>query len=113
HSVCVLNGGPLLRRIMDDRNVATADTLAKRLAIDQLRVALSRPAERLLWVDTAPDPVTVREVGRLLRAPGEVTLAPVTVEALRTCLEEEELQVEERIQRCQRDARQLVPVKPD
>ena len=37
----------------------------------------------------------------------------MTAEALRTCLEEEELEVEERLQRCQRDARQLVSVKPD
>jgi len=116
HSVCVLNGGSLLRRIVGDRaqsNHAPADTLAKRLAIDQLRVALSRPAERLLWVDTAPDGATVKEVSRLLRSPGEVALLPMTGEALRTCLDEEELEIEERLQRCQRDARQLVSVKPD
>ena len=37
----------------------------------------------------------------------------MTAEALRTCLDEEELEIEERLQRCQRDARQLVAVKPD
>ena len=78
HSVCVLNGGSLLRRIVDDRthssNHAAADTLARRLAIDQLRVALLRPAERLLWVDTSPDPATVKEVSRLLRPPSEIAL---------------------------------------
>jgi hypothetical protein len=117
HSVCLLNGGSLLRRIVGDRahltNPAPSDTLAKRLAIDQLRVALSRPTERLLWVDTSPDGATVKEVGRLLRSPAEIALLPMTAEALRTCLEEEELEVEERLQRCQRDARQLVEVKPD
>jgi hypothetical protein len=113
HSICIVNGGSLLRRIVDQRAQAAADALAKRLAIDQLRVALSRPTERLLWVDTSPDAATVNEVGRLLRPPGEIALAPITVEALLTCLEEEELEIEERIQRCQRDARQLVPVKPD
>jgi len=112
-SVCLLNGGELLRRIVDERASGAADALAKRLAIDQLRVALSRPTERLIWLDASPEPATVREVGRLLRPPGETALFPITVEALRTCLEEEELEVEERIQRCQRDARQLVPVKPD
>ena len=112
-SVCLLTGGELLRRIVDERANGAADALAKRLAIDQLRVALSRPTERLIWLDASPEPATVREVGRLLRPPGETALSPITVEALRTCLEEEELEVEERIQRCQRDARQLVPVKPD
>lgn len=117
HSVCVVNGGSLLGRIVDDRKLssshAAADTLAKRLAIDQLRVALSRPSERLLWVDTAPDGATVKEVSRLLRSPAEIALLPITAEALRTCLDEEELEIEERLQRCQRDARQLVAVKPD
>jgi hypothetical protein len=113
HSVCVVNGGSLLRRIVDHRAVATADALAKRLAIDQLRVALSRPSERLLWVDASPDAATVNEVSRLLRSPGEIALPPISVEALMKCLEEEELEIEERVQRCQKDARQLVPVKPD
>jgi tetratricopeptide (TPR) repeat protein len=113
HSVCVVNSGSLLRRIVDQRAMDATDALAKRLAIDQLRVALSRPTERLLWVDIAPDSGTVSEVSRLLRPPGEIALPPITVEALWTCLEEEELDTEERIQRCQRDARQLVPVKPD
>jgi tetratricopeptide (TPR) repeat protein len=112
-SVCLLNGGALLLRIVDERANGTAAALAKRLAIDQLRVALSRPTERLIWLDTSPEPATVREVSRFLRPTGETALAPITVEALRTCLEEEELEVEERIQRCERDARQLVPVKPD
>ena len=117
HSVCVVNGGSLLRHIVDDRkhsaSHAAADTLAKRLAIDQLRVALSRPTERLLWVDTSPDGATVKEVGSLLRSPAEIALLPISAEALRTCLDEEELEIEERLQRCQRDARQLVSVKPD
>ena len=113
HSVCVLNGGPLLRRIVEERATGAAHALQKRLAIDQLRVVLSRPSESLLWVDTSPDAQTVKEVSRLLRPPGEILLPPITGEALRTCLDEEELDVEERIQRCQRDARQLVSVKPD
>jgi hypothetical protein len=112
-SVCVVNGGSLLRRIVDPRASGAAEALAKRLAIDQLRVALSRPTERLLWVDASPDAATVNEVSRLLRPPGDLALPPVTVEALLTCLEEEDLEIEERVQRCQKDARQLVPVKPD
>jgi tetratricopeptide (TPR) repeat protein len=113
HSVCVLNGGPLLRRIVDERATGPAEALGKRLAIDQLRVVLSRPTERLLWIDTSPDTATVKEVSHLLRSSEAIPLPPITAEALRKCLDEEELEVEERIQRCQRDARQLVSVKPD
>ena len=94
HSVCVVNGGSLLRRIVNQRAPGCGlDALAKRLAIDQLRVALSRPTERLLWVDTSPDAKTVNEVSRLLRPPNENALPPITVEALLTCLEEEELEI--------------------
>ncbi len=113
-SVCVLNGGALILKVKDERGLYLAnDTLTKRLAIDQLRVALSRPTERLLWIDTAPTAFMVRSVSTLLRSLSETSFAPITAEALRACLNEEELEVEERLQRCQRDARQLVPVKPD
>ena len=98
HSVCVLNGGSLLGRIVDDRKYslshAASDTLAKRLAIDQLRVALSRPTERLLWVEVSPDGATVKEASRLLRSPTEIVLLPMTAEALLTGLEEEGLEIE-------------------
>jgi tetratricopeptide (TPR) repeat protein len=113
HSICVLNGGALLRRIVSESALESTQALAKRLAIDELRVVLSRPTERLIWVDTAPDAATVKEVSRLLRSPSEAALLPISAEALRTCLSEEELEVEERIQRCQHDALQLISVKPD
>ncbi len=113
HSVCVLNGGSLLQHIVNDRASAATDILSRRLAIDQLRVALSRPTERLLWIDAAPEPQLVKEVGHLLRPPADLELHPITAEALRTCLEEEDLDIEDRLQRCQKDARQLVSVKPD
>jgi tetratricopeptide (TPR) repeat protein len=113
HSVCVLNGGSLLQHIVDAQASGPTDTLTRRLAIDQLRVALSRPTERLLWVDIAPEATIVKEVARLLRPPADIALHPITAEALRTCLEEDELDIEDRLQRCQKDARQLVSVKPD
>src|SRR5436305_816449 len=113
HSVCVLNGGSLLQHIVNAQASETTDTLTRRLAIDQLRVALSRPTERLLWIDVAPEPATVNEVAQLLRPPADTALHPITAEALRTCLEEDQLDVEERLQRCQKDARQLISVKPD
>ena len=113
HSVCVLNGGSLLQQIVNARTSGTTDTLTRRLAIDQLRVALSRPTERLLWVDVAPEAAAVKEVARLLRPPADLALHPITAEALLTCLDEDELDIEDRLQRCQKDARQLVSVKPD
>jgi len=113
HSICVVNGGSLLRHIVDERASAAVDILARRLAIDQLRVALSRPTERLLWIDAAPEAAMVKEVGRLLRPPTDIALHPITAEALLTCLEEEDLDIEDRLQRCRKDARQLLSVKPD
>jgi hypothetical protein len=113
HTVCLLNGGALLSRIAHTRWGGAGDALGKRLAIDQLRVGLSRPSGRLIWVDVAPEPKVVQEVSELLRPGGEGPLPPMTLEALRASLEEEELEVEERIQRCQKDARQFIDVKPD
>ncbi len=115
HTVCVLEAGPALRRLVDQvRHVGSpADPVRRRLTIDKLRVALSRPTERLIWVDVNPPPDTVGEVKFFLREPGEHNLPPVTAEALIKTLGEEDLDREERIQRCRHDARQLVAVKPD
>ncbi len=117
HSVCVVNGSALLQRIVGSQRGGNqfdgVHALEKRLAIDQLRVALSRPTERLIWVDAAPNPAELKETGSFLQSAGDGTLHPISVEALRACLDEEELDIEERLQRCQRDALQLVDVKPD
>jgi hypothetical protein len=113
HTVCVINGGRLLKAIVDVRLNQPADQLGRRLAIDQLRVALSRPTERLIWVDADPDAASVKEAGLLLDSMHAGGSPPMSVEALRACLDEGELVVEERVQRCQADARQFVSVKPD
>jgi tetratricopeptide (TPR) repeat protein len=118
HSVCVLDAGHQLRYIerldSDYRPGSEIQALRKRLAIDRLRVALSRPAERLLWVDISPNDEIVRSSIDFLsgtRLPtGLSALAPA---ALLKMLEEEELDLEERIQRCQSDARQYLSVRPD
>src|SRR6202008_1996934 len=64
HSVCVLDAGRHIERIIRDDGRMRADSdiqaLRKRLAIDQLRVALSRPTERLFWLDINPTEKTVR-----------------------------------------------------
>jgi len=115
HSVCVLDAGQQFMRVVDRKDYwyAGLDSLRRRLWIDQLRVALSRPAERLFWIDVGPAPQMTSEVQRFLRPLSEMALPPVTAEALRKSLEEEELDLEERIQRCMQDARQLIDVKPD
>jgi hypothetical protein len=113
HTVCVINGGWLLNTIVDVRLDQPAEQLGRRLAIDQLRVALSRPTERLIWVDADPNPAAVKEAGLLLDPMHVGGSPPMSAEALRACLDEGELVVEERVQRCQADARQFVSVKPD
>ncbi len=119
HSVCVLDAGRFIDRVMrQDSRLRTGyevEGLRKRLAIDQLRVALSRPAERLIWLDVDADPHTVRNSINFLNAGGAIDseISSCVPAALLTALAEEELDLEERIQRCQEDARQFLGVKPD
>ncbi|MFN7646605.1 MAG: hypothetical protein ACK5UT_03660 [Acidobacteriota bacterium] len=114
HSVCILNPGEQLQRIEEGRYASAMeiDGLTRRLAIDQLRVAVSRPTERLIWLDVG---ATVDQLQGCLRflqrtAPTISTLTPA---ALLKSLEEENLDLDERIQRCQEDARQYLAVRPD
>src|ERR1019366_1413209 len=55
HSVCILDAGRHVERITQFnervRPNSDIDALYKRLYIDQLRVAVSRATERLLWLD--------------------------------------------------------------
>lgn len=118
HSVCVIGAGPQLERItkLNDRYRADSDIegLRKRLAIDQLRVALSRPTERLFWLDISPAEKTVRNSLRFLNGQRFVGgLSATSPAAILKTLHEESLDLEERIQRCQADARQFLSVRPD
>jgi hypothetical protein len=117
HSVCVIDAGRQLQRITHYDQTYRSDMeiqgLRKRLAIDQLRVSLSRPAERLLWLDISPDDKTVRESVRFLNGGVSGTVSALAPAALMKALTEEELDLEERIQRCQSDARQYLAVRPD
>src|SRR5205807_4157861 len=86
----------------------------KRLAIDQLRVALSRPTERLFWLDINPTDQVVRQsIGFLNGGHVESGVSSCVPAALLKTLEEDELDAEERVQRCQADARQYLQVKPE
>jgi tetratricopeptide (TPR) repeat protein len=118
HSVCVLDAGRLLDRILHHewrlRNDSELESLEKRLAIDQLRVALSRPTERLLWVDISPSDKIVRQsISFLNGGPSGSGISSSVPSALLKALEEEELDPEERVLRCQSDARQFLDLKPD
>jgi tetratricopeptide (TPR) repeat protein len=88
--------------------------LRKRLGIDELRVALSRPTERLLWLDVNPaDSVVRQSLGFLNGSAEQNRVSSCVPAALMKTLEEDELDVEERILRCQQDARQYLQVRPE
>lgn len=88
--------------------------LWKRLAIDQLRVAVSRPTERLIWLDVSPTDKIIKQSTDFLkgREPDDHVASCVPAVILKT-LEEDELDPEERLQRCQEDARQYLHVRPE
>lgn len=118
HSVCVIDAGRHLERILREQERVRVDSdiedLRKRLAIDQLRVALSRPTERLIWLDVSPnEPVIEQSVRFLNRGVRASAVASAVPEALLKSLAEEELDLEERVQRCQADARQYLNVRPE
>ncbi|MDE3178337.1 MAG: hypothetical protein KGM47_01650 [Acidobacteriota bacterium] len=119
HSVCVIDAGRHIEGILREegrlRAGADLEGLRKRLAIDQLRVAVSRPTERLLWLDISPSDKVVRAStaflnGGSLEAGGVSSSVPAAVLKI---LEEDELDAVERVQRCQADARQYLEVKPE
>jgi hypothetical protein len=118
HSVCVLDAGSyLLKVIKDDSRIRAGDELddvRKRLVIDRLRVALSRPTERLIWLDVNPTVSVVHASTKFLN--GGVLcegVASCVPQAILQAIEEDELDIEERVQRCQTDARQFLQVKPE
>jgi hypothetical protein len=118
HSVCVIDGGRQVERITRERERLRADSdiecLRKRLAIDQLRVALSRPTERLLWLDVSPTGGVVHESLAFLNGGDtNIGVSSCVPAAVLKIIEEEELDIEERLQRCQADARQFLSVKPE
>lgn len=119
HSVCVLEPGRQIDRLHKARNYYTGcdiGELRKRLAIDQLRVALSRPTERLIWLDTSPSEAVLKESNKLLNGSHlvfERNVSHCVPSSLLKTLEEDQLDLEERIQRCQQDARQYLSIRPE
>ena len=118
HSVCVLDAGRHLERITRWTTRwhigADIEGLRKRLAIDRLRVSLSRPSERLFWLDINPNERVVRDTLTFLNGGAtDAAISSSVPEAILRSIEEEELDVEERIQRCQTDARQYLSIRPE
>ncbi len=84
------------------------------MAIDQLRVALSRPTERLFWLDVNPTDQIVRQSLAFLNGRDtESGVSSCVPQALLTSLQEDELDTEQRVQKCQADARQYLDIKAD
>ena len=114
HSVCIIDGGQQLERIVNVSVAADIDHLSRRLAIDQLRVAISRPTERLIWLDISPPPRRVAGSITFLNGKhNQASHSTLSSAALLKSLQEENLDLEERIQRCQEDARQYLAIRPD
>jgi len=118
HSVCLLNAGQHLERISREESEhafspSDIEALRRRLAIDELRVGISRPSERLILLDVAPSADSVRATLEFLRRGGASGVAPAVPSALLKELEEEQYSLEERVQRCQTDARQYLAVRPE
>jgi tetratricopeptide (TPR) repeat protein len=113
-SVCVLEAGRWLDRVYQFRERGRGlelDDLGRRLAIDQLRVALSRPSERLYWLDVNPNDRALNHTRDLLDF-GGAPAYPLVPDVLLKTLEEEALDPEERVRLCESDARQFLEVKP-
>jgi hypothetical protein len=111
--VCVLDAGKWLDRVLQARDRGRGlelEDLTKRLAIDQLRVALSRPSERLYWLDVNPSDRVLAAAERMLGFQGRAY--PMVPAVLLKTLEEETLDAEERVLLCQNDARQFMEVRP-
>ena len=118
NSVCLIDAGKHLARVIQDdsgiRSSADIERLRKRLTIDQLRVALSRPTERLFWLDISPTEEVVRcSLSFLNSRQSESGVSSCVPSALLKTLEEDELDLEERVQRCQSDARQFLEARPE
>jgi hypothetical protein len=115
-SVCILDPGRQLRRIRSVAERVRRDhgvvPLTKRLAIDQLRVAISRPTERVYFLDVNPPEESGRMSLEFLSA-GDAGVSPVIPAVVLKSIEEEQLPLEERIALCESDARQYLEVKPE
>ena len=114
-SVCVLDAGKSLARAMDlggGPRAQELQNLTRRLQIDQLRVVLSRPAERLFWLDVSPNDRVLDCARHILSSTTADLVHPVVPAVVLKTLEEDTLDLEERVRLCLQDALQLLSVRP-
>jgi hypothetical protein len=117
-AVCILDPGKHLERILREEERVRRETpivpLGKRLAIDQLRVAVSRPTERLYFLDVGAGESTRKlSMAFLSAAEPDGEIGTAIPDSVLKSLEEEALEVEERVRLCEADARQFLSVKPE
>jgi hypothetical protein len=113
HSVCVLDAARTVFSVLQQPPAARqVASLLQRLRIDKLRVAVSRPSERLIVLDVDPGTAAMEASRLLLRADGDL-VSVLLPEGLLTALDEQELDVAERIRRCESDSGQYIDVRPE
>ena len=117
-AVCVLDPGDRLQKILSTservRRDADVEPLSRRLAIDQLRVAVSRPTERIYFLDVSAKERAREQMLSFLKWADEGNeVAPAIPATVLKTLEEELLEPEERVKLCELDARQFLGVKPE
>lgn len=111
-TVCVLESARLLTPIMEikeDLKGAEINRLRKRLAIDQIRVAISRPTETLIFLDFDPTKNQLHSFNTLL---AETQVFPMSADELLDFLNTEDTSPEIYAQQCIQDVRNLIEVKP-
>ena len=106
-SVCVLDGGKLIKQLQDTKDQGPLGIQARRTAIDGLRVAVSRATEVLVFVDVEASEREARISRDLLKNPEEFTLEDLT-----EFFRDVDRPLEERILVRSRDALALVDTVP-
>jgi len=111
-TVCVLESARLLTPIMEikeDLKGAEINRLRKRLAIDQIRVAISRPTETLIFLDFDLNENQLHAINTLL---AETQVFRMDADELLNFLNTEDAGPEIYVQQCIQDVRNLIEVKP-
>jgi len=110
--VCLLNPATHVAEIAG--TISKGDTswaielVEKRTAIDRFRVAVSRSSETMVFLDVAPSVSALQSLVQVLGQSYEETDVP----ALLAYLEEEALDIQDRIQRYLDDAREVADARP-
>ena len=110
-NICVLNPGAVLENVVKSSDSSSYERLTghkNRVVIDNLRVALSRATEVLVFLDVAPNE-RMRQLSKQLLGEAAVTLS---AQELLTDVLIEEMTPRERIESRLRDALGLLDIEP-